>query len=852
MSRLCWVVEIFGGILYRQKKTAELEDQLLFESLMAKLSAQLVSHPVEQTESLIREFLGLLCESFGVDRCSIWERTFDSPESVLLTHIFQPVEAPPFERLMDPDILADHDRIQLSRKDTTPQIRINLATLFPWAFRQLERGETIVIPSLDDLPEEAACDKRTFRAYATKSNVTVPLLVGQEWLGILTFASILEERNWTEQEVKRFQIVGDLLMNALVRQRADQELRRSENRYRCLFETVSDAIFLVDSSTGRIVDANPTAERMYGYGRDELRQLSMSDLSAEPQKTIQSISMHEKHVPLRWHRRRNGVPFPVEILVSDFAGQDPRAVVAAIRDITERERMAQELRVSAARYQSLVETQADVIARSDLEGRLTYVNDAYCRMFGVSRREVIGKLFFPTVLPEDLPTSQAALESIQAPPYRATTETRHLTPWGIRWISWENTAVVDPSGRVLELQGTGRDITERKQAQEDLRRSEERYRAFVELSSEGIARFEADRPIDVSLPETEQMELLFHHAYLAECNKAFVHMRGIEKVGDIIGLCLGQILDRSNPENQGMVRSFLRSGYRLEESELRRGGANGDLRFFSINIRGVIQDGYLVRAWFLQREITERKLAEEELHESERALRQSEEELRNLAGRLIYAQEEERRRLARELHDDLSQRLAMLAIDAESLQQDLATSAEPLQRQLRNIQEQVVEVSKDVHGLSRRLHPSILETLGLANAIRSECRSFTQREGVAVQIDAQPIPANIGKEVPLCIYRIVQEGLRNIARHARATEARISLSTEDDAILLRIQDDGIGFHPHLARRRAGLGLASMDERVRLLQGTVRVDSEPGKGTVIYLRIPLGATSNLEVLSAGRP
>ncbi len=573
--RLCFIGETFGGILYRQKKTAEWKDQLLFESLMAKLSAQLVSLPVEQTDSLIQEFLGLLCESFGVDRCVIWQRTLDSPESVLLTHIFQPVEAPPFERLMDPDILPDHDRIHLSRKESTPRIRINLATLFPWAFRQLERRETIVIPSLDDLPEEAAIDKSSFRAYATKSNVTVPLLVGHQWLGILTFASILEERNWTKQEVKRFQIVGDLLINALVRQRTYQELRRSENRYRCLFETVSDAIFLVDPSTGRIVDANPAAESMYGYGRDELRQLSMSDLSAEPEKTIQSIAMRDEHVPLRWHRRRNGTPFPVEILVSDFAGQDPHGVVAAIRDVAERVR-------------------------------------------------------------------------------------------------------------------------------------------------------------------------------------------------------------------------------------------------------------------------------------TEETLRQSEKDLRTLAGRLIYAQEDERRRLARELHDDLSQRLAMLAIDAEDLQQGLGAYPEPLQKQLRNIQDQVVEIAKDVHDLSRRLHPSILETLGLANAIRSECRSFTQREGITAHFDAQPIPAHIRKEVTLCIYRIVQEGLRNIAKHARAKEAHVSLSAEGDAICLSIRDDGIGFDPGLSRGRGGLGLASMDERVRLIQGSVTINSKPGAGTAITVRIPSEARSNLEVLPTSGP
>jgi two-component system, NarL family, sensor kinase len=233
---------------------------------------------------------------------------------------------------------------------------------------------------------------------------------------------------------------------------------------------------------------------------------------------------------------------------------------------------------------------------------------------------------------------------------------------------------------------------------------------------------------------------------------------------------------------------------------------------------------------------------------ADRELRQSEMDLRDLAGRLIYAQEEERRRLARELHDDLSQRMALLAIEAESLQQSLTDFPASFRQQLQGIQDQLAEVSKDIHGLSRRLHPSILDTLGLANAIRSECRSFKQREGISVHFDAQPVPADIRKEITLCIYRIVQEGLRNIARHAHATEAHVSLSAEADVLHLCIQDDGIGFHPHLAKRRSGLGLASMDERVRLIQGTVMIESKPRKGTFISVRIPLGARPSLEIPS----
>jgi PAS domain S-box-containing protein len=577
---------------------------------------------------------------------------------------------------------------------------------------------------------------------------------------------------------------------------------------------------------------------MYGYSLTELLQNYLQDLSAEPEKTQRALAAGERHIPVRWHRRKNGDTFPVEITFSSFADRDRRILMGTIRDITERKRIEQEMQVSAARYRSLIETQADVIARSDLEGRLTYVNDAYCRMFGMSREKLVGMVFFPTVVPEDLAISQSVLKRIQEPPYRVTSETRHPTPDGIRWISWENTAVVDDSGNVLEFQGTGRDMTERKQAQEALRKSEERYREFIKLSAEGISRFEVDEPIDTSLPESEQIELICRFAYLAECNQAFARMYGIENVEDIIGMRLGQVLMGANPGSLELVKSFVSSGYRIINTESAIVDRKGKPRHFSRNLDGVVENGCLLRAWLIQHETTKQKQAEEGLRQSERALRQGEEDMRRLAGKLIFAQEEERRRLARELHDDLSQRLAMISMDTEIVQQQLADSSESLRDKIQDVQARLSEIASDIHGISRRLHPSIIETLGIAKAIESECRNYSQRENIQVQCDARPIPVQVRSEIPLCLFRIVQEGLRNIAKHARAEKVQVSLRFEDNEICLCIRDDGIGFSPDPIRKRTGLGLASMNERVRLIQGCVKIASSPGKGTLIEVRVPL--------------
>lgn len=213
-------------------------------------------------------------------------------------------------------------------------------------------------------------------------------------------------------------------------------------------------------------------------------------------------------------------------------------------------------------------------------------------------------------------------------------------------------------------------------------------------------------------------------------------------------------------------------------------------------------------------------------------LAKSREALLRLTGRLLSVQEEERRRLARELHDDLTQRLAVLAIDAGKLEQQLDSAPHALREKITRMKEQMVELSADVHNISRQLHPSIIDDLGLRQALHSECVSFTRREGIVIMYECKDIPAGIPRDVSICLFRIAQEGLRNIARHAKVKQAQVKLAGSDKCITLTIEDSGVGFDPAQGRAGAGLGLVSMEERVRLIQGKLQVKSKPGEGTVI--------------------
>jgi signal transduction histidine kinase len=233
-----------------------------------------------------------------------------------------------------------------------------------------------------------------------------------------------------------------------------------------------------------------------------------------------------------------------------------------------------------------------------------------------------------------------------------------------------------------------------------------------------------------------------------------------------------------------------------------------------------------------------RRQAEETSRESERILRQSENDLRKLAGRLIYAQEQERSRLARELHDDLAQRLAVFAIDVGRLQQQLVHPPEAVQEELDEMKKDIIEISQDVHDLSRQLHPSILDDLGLIKAVESECKNFSRREGIEIAFNHENIPKIIPKDVSLSLYRIIQEALSNISKHACADHISVSLECIGHDLFLSIQDDGIGFDPAEVREKPGLGFSSMRERAILMQGEFSIRSQPERGTVIDVKVPL--------------
>jgi signal transduction histidine kinase len=207
----------------------------------------------------------------------------------------------------------------------------------------------------------------------------------------------------------------------------------------------------------------------------------------------------------------------------------------------------------------------------------------------------------------------------------------------------------------------------------------------------------------------------------------------------------------------------------------------------------------------------------------------------DLSGRLLTAHEDECRYVARELHDDLTQRLGRLAIDAGQIERRPEAAA--VENSLGALREGLVRLSEDVHALSHRLHPSVLDDLGLVEALKAECDRVGRTCELCVDVDVCGVPDALSAESSLCLYRIAQEALSNAARHARASIVTVLLSPRGKGLRLAVSDNGRGFDPGHRRERASLGLSSMRERVRVAQGELDIESTPGRGTTVIAWVP---------------
>jgi PAS domain S-box-containing protein len=282
------------------------------------------------------------------------------------------------------------------------------------------------------------------------------------------------------------------------------------------------------------------------------------------------------------------------------------------------------------------------------------------------------------------------------------------------------------------------------------------------------------------------------------------------------------------------VRSSVGTSMQGRDSEYRMVASDGRVVWVRDLVNVVVDDGRAVKLRGLTFNVTRRKEAEQQLEE--------------VAGRLIHAQEQERSRIGRELHDHISQMLGVLTIRMDQLRVDASTPAE-VAATLEQLRKSTVEITDDIHSLSHRLHSSALDYLGLVAALDRLVTEFSARHEIEIEFSHNDILEPLSSDIALCLFRVTEESLTNIAKHSQSTTARVDVRGGANGIHLTIEDDGRGFEAASLERKEGLGFVSMRERLRAVRGTVRVESAPSHGTRIDVLVP---TTSLDVSPGETP
>lgn len=607
---------------------------------------------------------------------------------------------------------------------------------------------------------------------------------------------------------------GDITIN----KQMQDAWKKSETRFSQVFKSIPTMMAISTYPAGIIVDWNPFALKMMGFNLEETLGHRAVDLGQwpYPQQRADLIAAVERGEPVRnvecVIRAKTGQLYTVLTSVEpiEFAGEN--CLLFIHHNITARKQAEELLRESELRYRSLVDS-APAGIYVDRENKFAYVNEAMCRMMGAaSKEELLGTPVFDRLPKEILPTILDRIDRVLIHGETAPLmEHRYLRLDGSP-IDVETIAIPIQFDQQPAIQVVVNDITERVRTQARLHATETR-----------LATIFHSCPVGMCITSVEDGTVL-------EVNEVCCEIGGY-RPEEVIGrssIDLGYWFQLE--EREELLRILRRDGS-LKNVEVAFRRKDGSLGYTLRSFERLILDGQECILTMLN-DITDRKQIDEEL-------RASRQRLEVLSRQLITTQETERRHLARELHDEVGQMLTAIKMNLRRAQRASDTSVQSF---LEDNVQMVDQAISQVRNLSLRLRPPQLDELGLVAALHWLVKLQAQNGRFVEQLDVELGEVTISTDLATVCFRIVQEALTNAVRHGQPNNVQIKLRATNDELYLLVQDDGIGFNVHEARKRAAsgasLGLLSMQERVSLVNGRLTIDSAPGQGTKIQTWFPL--------------
>jgi PAS domain S-box-containing protein len=588
--------------------------------------------------------------------------------------------------------------------------------------------------------------------------------------------------------------------------------------FRRLIDSSNDAFEVIDPKTLRFLDVNEKMCTDLGYSREELLCMSVFDVDPDVNEYLVAEMWKEFGrsgfaILERLHRRKDGSTFPVEINIK-YVQLDRGYVVAVVRDITERKQAQQAVRESEERLRLAAEAgnmfaysweaDTDAIVRSGESARILGVGEAT----PISGREILAKIH-----PDDRDRLQATMAGMSPDQPHLQVSYRMIHPDGaVAWVQSNSCAYFDDHGKMLRIIGMVADITEHKAAQEALGRREAELAEAQRLARVGSWQWDPETDTvtwsqelyritgrDPNLPAVSYKD--HHQLYVAE---SWQRLRGAVEKALQTGAPYELDLEMVRTDR---TKRWIRA----------RGEAQRDVAGRVVRLRGTAQD------------ITDLKLAEEAVS--------------NVNRRLIEAQEQERTRIARDLHDDVGQRLSLLALGLDRFKETPAKSANEARGLVDELARATRAILSEVHSISHQLHSSKLQYLGIVAAIKGFCGELSAQYGVEIDFAHDDRPLSLPPEVSLCLFRVLQEALHNAVKHSNVRHFHVQLRSASDEVHLTVADSGIGFDAETAMKGQGLGLISMRERMKLVEGTISIESRRMGGTTIIARVPLRSASD---------